>query len=78
MISNILISDTLKIHIPITISFISSEDHNDEESVMHSKSENIEIMIGDESDKVIKKLSVLFNYCISYLVIVYLCSVIVL
>ena len=45
---------------------------------MHSKSENIEIMISDESDKVIKKLSVLFNYCISYLVIVYLCSVIVL
>ena len=29
---------------------------NDEECVMHSKSGNIEIMINDEEDEVIKKL----------------------
>ena len=35
--------------------FISSLD-NDEERVMCSKSDNIEIMINDEADEVIKKL----------------------
>ena len=35
--------------------FISSID-NDEERVMHSKSDNIEIMINDEANKVIKEL----------------------
>ena len=34
----------------------NSEDDNDEECVMHSKSDNIEIMISDEADEVIKKL----------------------
>ena len=33
--------------------FISPID-NDEERVMHSKSDNIEIMINDEADEVIK------------------------
>ena len=40
----------------IPISFISSKD-NDEEHVMHSKSDNIEIMINDRADEVIKELS---------------------
>ena len=35
--------------------FISSID-KDEENVMHSKSDNIEIMINDETDEVIKEL----------------------
>ena len=35
--------------------FISSID-NDEEVVMHSKSDNIEIMINNEADEVIKEL----------------------
>ena len=35
----------------------NSEDDNDKECVMHSKSDNIEIMISDEADEVIKKLS---------------------
>ena len=35
--------------------FISSID-NDEECVMHSKSDNTEIMINDEADEVIKEL----------------------
>ena len=48
-------SDTWKIQLTITINFISSEDENNEELVMHSKSDNIEIMISDEADEVIKK-----------------------
>ena len=39
----------------IANNFIYSID-NDEEHVMHSKSDNIEIMINDEPDKVIKEL----------------------
>ena len=39
----------------IADNFISSID-NDEEHVMHSKSDNIEIMINDEADEVIKEL----------------------
>ena len=50
-------SDTWKIQLTITIIFISSKDDNDEEHVMHSKSNNIEIMISDVTDKVIEKLS---------------------
>ena len=38
------------------IIFFSSEDYNDEVRVMHSKKDNIEIMISDEADEVIKKL----------------------
>ena len=34
---------------------MSSMD-NDEERVMHSKSDNLEIMINDEADKVIEEL----------------------
>ena len=39
----------------IANNFVSSTD-NDEERVMHSKSDNIEIMINDEADEVIKEL----------------------
>ena len=35
--------------------FISSKDDNDEEYVMHSKSDNIEFMISDETDEIIEK-----------------------
>ena len=38
-----------------TICYISSKD-NDEEHVMHSKSDNIEIMINDKADEVIGEL----------------------
>ena len=40
-----------------SINFISSKD-TDEESVMHSKSDNIEFMIYDNASEVIDKLSV--------------------
>ena len=39
----------------IANNFMSSMD-NDEERVMHSKSDNLEIMIIDEADKVIDEL----------------------
>ena len=35
--------------------FFSSEEDNDNEHVMHSKSDNIEIIFSDEADEVLKK-----------------------
>ena len=54
IINDIKQSETSKIQLIITISFISSKDNNDEECVMDSKSDNVEIMISDEADEVIK------------------------
>ena len=51
---NLKKSDKWKIQLTIANNFISSID-NDEEWVMYSKSDNIEIMINDETDEVIKK-----------------------
>ena len=53
IINNLKKSDTWKIQLTIANNFISSID-NDEERVMHSKSDNIEIMINDEADEVMK------------------------
>ena len=55
VINNLKKSGPWKIQLTITINFVSSEDDNDEESVMHSKSDNIEIMISDEAGEVTKK-----------------------
>ena len=44
----------------MAINFISSND-TDEECVMHSKSDNIEIMIDDKVDEVIEKY--LIDFC---------------
>ena len=52
---NLKKSDTWKIHLTIAINFISSNDYG-EERVMHSKSDNIEIMINDRAEEVIKEL----------------------
>ena len=46
VINNLKKSGPWKIQLTITINFVSSEDDNDEESVMHSKSDN---MISDEA-----------------------------
>ena len=56
IINNLKKSGTWKVQLTITINFFSSEDDNDEERVIHSKSDNIEIMISDVADKVIKRL----------------------
>ena len=50
IINNLKKPDTWKIQLTIANNFISSID-NDEERVMHSKSNNIEIMINDEADE---------------------------
>ena len=44
----------MKIQWTITINFFSFEDDNDEGPVMHSKSDNIEIIISYEADEVVK------------------------
>ena len=69
----------------ISINFISSKD-NDEERVMHSKSDNKEMMINDKKDEVIEEIfrSLLSRYqigletlrtvVISYLILFIYCS----
>ena len=56
-------SDTWRIQLAIAINFIFFKD-TDEERVMHSNSDNIEIMIYNKGDKVIQELheSFLFRY----------------
>ena len=56
IINNLQKSNTWKIQLIIASHFIYSID-NDEEHVMHSKSDNIEAMINDEADEVIKERS---------------------
>ena len=46
-------SDTWKIQLTIAINLMSLKN-NDEERVMHSNSDNIEIMINDKADEVIE------------------------
>ena len=55
MMNNFKKSDTWKIEI-ITINFISSID-DDEQHVIDSKSDNIEIMMSDVADEVLTQLS---------------------
>ena len=56
IINDLKESDTWKIQLTTTINFISSKDDNDEDRLMHSKSDNIEIIISDQADEVIKNL----------------------
>ena len=44
-----------KIHLTMAINFISSKD-SDETRTMHTKSENIDIMMGSETDDIIEEL----------------------
>ena len=53
IINSLKKSDTCKIQLTVTVNFISSID-NDEERVMYSKCDNIEIMINDEANEVTK------------------------
>ena len=54
IINNLKKSDTWKIQLTIAINFVFSKD-TDKELVMHSKSDNMEIMIYDKADEVIKE-----------------------
>ena len=53
--NNLKKSDTWKIQLTISNNFNSFLD-NDEERVLHSKSDNIEIMFNDEADEVMEQL----------------------
>ena len=53
-IINLNKSDIWKIQLAIANNFISSD--NDEERVMYSKSDNIEIVISSEEDEALKEL----------------------
>ena len=55
IINNLKKSETWKIQLTIANNFISSVI-NDEECVLRSKSDNIEIMISNEADEIIKEL----------------------
>ena len=55
IINNDKTSDTWKIQLTIANNLISSID-NDEDHIIHSKTDNIKIMINDEADEVIKEL----------------------
>ena len=55
-INNLKKSDSWKIELTVANNFISPKDDNDEEQVKYSKSDNIEIMINDRADEVIKEL----------------------
>ena len=55
IISNLKKADTSKIQLKIAFNFISSKN-DDEERVMHSIKDNIEITINDEADEIIKEL----------------------
>ena len=55
MIHDLKKSDTWKSQLTIAINFISSK-YNDEERVIHSKTDNIKFMIYDKADKVIEEL----------------------
>ena len=55
IINDLKKSDAQKIQLPLAINFVSSKD-NDEERAMHSKSDNIEIMIDEKIDEAIEKL----------------------
>ena len=48
-------SSEWKIQLTMTINFISSKD-SDETRTMHAKSNNVEIMIGSDSNEIIKDL----------------------
>ena len=53
IMNNLKKFDTGKSQLTIAINFISSKD-TDEERVMHSKSDNIEIIIHNKADEVMK------------------------
>ena len=45
-----------KIQLSVAINFISSKPDSEETRIMHTKSNNIEIMIGNDTNEVIEEL----------------------
>ena len=46
----------LKIQLTMEINIISSKPYSDETCTMHTKSNNVEIMMGSETEEVIKEI----------------------
>ena len=59
IINNLKKSDTWKIQLMTVINFMSSKD-TAEDRLLHSKGDNIEIIINDKADEVIEELFLLF------------------
>ena len=61
---NYKISGEWKIQLTMKINFVSSKDDFDETRTMHTKSDNVHILMGSEKDEIIEKLfkSLLQNY----------------
>ena len=55
MIDNLRASDERKNHVTMKINFMSSKDSGDSQS-MHSKSYSIEVIIGNNTEKIINEL----------------------
>ena len=55
MRDNLRASGERKIHVTMKINFISAGDSDDSQS-MHSKSDSIEVIIGNNTDKIINEL----------------------
>ena len=55
IINDLKQSHIWKIQLTINTNFISRKDDYDEGCVMHSKSDNIEIMLSDVTDEIIEK-----------------------
>ena len=45
-----------KTHLTMAINFISSKEDSDETRTMHTKSNNLEIMMGSEADEIIEEI----------------------
>ena len=45
-----------KIQLTVAINFVSTKPDSDEARIMHANSDNIEIMIGSETDEVVQEL----------------------
>ena len=58
MINDLKTQDESRVELMMAINFMSSKDSKDsnETCTMYTKSNNIEIMIGTETDKIIKEL----------------------
>ena len=61
IINNLQRSDTWKIQLTVAIKFMSSKDNNDER-VIHSKSDNKDIMSHNKADEVTEQLFLNFFF----------------
>ena len=56
MVNDHKIKSEWKIQLPIAINFISSKPDSSETRIMYAKSDNVEIMIGSQTNEIIEEL----------------------